>query len=415
MTRVLMISPSPLVGGAERYALTMALAAKQQGWEVQAAVPMAPGTAEIRAELARAGIPVAALPASDHYAVGKAAPKHVQVIAAARIARLVARSAPDVAHLTLPSPGLGLSAVLGLALVGVPTVVVFQLVPDPAHLGTKAFVYRAMRNRSQSWVAVSENGRRLLARASGADHDEIEVIFNGAPLNGSTAAPSNARAAIRSELTAAGDALLVLSVGRLHRQKGHSDLVAALSGLPRDTHDRHLVIAGEGEEADALRSQARALDVADRVHLLGNRDDVPRLLAAADVFAFPSRFEGLPFSLIEAMAAGRAGGRRRIPGRRRDHPVRAGRHSSSDRRYPCLDLRIGRTPRRSSSPGAPGYRRAGTDGAILRARDDRQDDGAARQRVVTRVRATFTRLRSEVTRQARSHRGGGTARVATHA
>jgi glycosyltransferase involved in cell wall biosynthesis len=60
---------------------------------------------------------------------------------------------------------------------------------------------------------------------------------------------------------------------------------------------------GSGSEATGLKNQAERLGVADSVHLLGRRDDVARLLAHFDVFAFPSHFEGLPGALLEAMAA----------------------------------------------------------------------------------------------------------------
>jgi glycosyltransferase involved in cell wall biosynthesis len=63
------------------------------------------------------------------------------------------------------------------------------------------------------------------------------------------------------------------------------------------------VLVGEGRERPGLEAQARALGVAERVRFLGHRDDVPELLAACDVFVLPSRYEGLPLSVLEAMAA----------------------------------------------------------------------------------------------------------------
>ena len=65
------------------------------------------------------------------------------------------------------------------------------------------------------------------------------------------------------------------------------------------------MIAGEGPERSALEAQARTLGLADRVVLLGYRDDVCDLLASCDLFVLPSLFEGLPLSVLEAMAAGK--------------------------------------------------------------------------------------------------------------
>ena len=76
-------------------------------------------------------------------------------------------------------------------------------------------------------------------------------------------------------------------------------------GLLADRHPRaHVAIAGRGDAADALLARARELGLADRVSLLGLRADVPGLLMAADIFVLPSRSEGLPLALLEAMFAG---------------------------------------------------------------------------------------------------------------
>jgi len=66
----------------------------------------------------------------------------------------------------------------------------------------------------------------------------------------------------------------------------------------------HLAIAGRGDQDEALRAQAAALGVADRLHLLGLRADVANVLAGADVFVLPSLSEGLPIALLEAMFTG---------------------------------------------------------------------------------------------------------------
>jgi glycosyltransferase involved in cell wall biosynthesis len=89
------------------------------------------------------------------------------------------------------------------------------------------------------------------------------------------------------------DDLLVVSVGRLERQKNPSMLVNAIESIP----DAKLLMVGQGN----LRAN---LEGRSRVHLLGVRDDVPEILAAADIFALVSDWEGLPLALIEAMAAG---------------------------------------------------------------------------------------------------------------
>jgi glycosyltransferase involved in cell wall biosynthesis len=102
----------------------------------------------------------------------------------------------------------------------------------------------------------------------------------------------------RTELATPADAPLVLGLGRLHANKAFDVLIDALAALPT----AHLWLAGEGPERAALARRAAARGVAGRVRLLGWRDDVPALLAAADVLVCASRHEPLGNVVIEAWA-----------------------------------------------------------------------------------------------------------------
>ena len=110
---------------------------------------------------------------------------------------------------------------------------------------------------------------------------------------------------IRAELGVRPDELLVGNVGRLALQKGQRHLIAAMPLLLERVPFAHLVIAGGGDLEDYLRDLALQAGVADRVHVLGPRKDVPALMHAIDVFAMPSIWEGFGLVLLEAMAAGR--------------------------------------------------------------------------------------------------------------
>lgn len=96
---------------------------------------------------------------------------------------------------------------------------------------------------------------------------------------------------------------LILWVGRLDPVKGLGTLIRAFQSISAGT-DAHLLLVGDGPLRKRFQNMIGRLGLMERVHLLGARDDVPALLKAADVFAFPSRTEGLPNALLEAMAAG---------------------------------------------------------------------------------------------------------------
>jgi glycosyltransferase involved in cell wall biosynthesis len=98
------------------------------------------------------------------------------------------------------------------------------------------------------------------------------------------------------------DGVVVGNVARLAEQKGHRDLIAAAPAVLERHPDARFVVAGDGELRAELEALARPLG--ERFRFLGERGDVPDLLASFDVFAYPSRFEGLCLAVIEAQAAG---------------------------------------------------------------------------------------------------------------
>ncbi len=109
---------------------------------------------------------------------------------------------------------------------------------------------------------------------------------------------------VRKELGTATRQLWV-NLARHEYQKGQDSLLEALARLGQSAAHIHLVVVGrEGKLTPVLREKIKQLKIEEHVTLLGHRTDVARLLAAADVFVFPSRFEGLPGALIEAEAAG---------------------------------------------------------------------------------------------------------------
>lgn len=105
----------------------------------------------------------------------------------------------------------------------------------------------------------------------------------------------------RKELGLCDKDFAILAVGELNNNKNHIVLVKALKELPNNVK---LFIAGKGPLHDKLLSEANKLGVNDRLKLLGYRSDIPELMKACDLFCMPSLREGLPVSLIEAVASG---------------------------------------------------------------------------------------------------------------
>lgn len=195
------------------------------------------------------------------------------------------------------------SDVLGRALAraaGVPKIVSSIRARNANYAGWQ----RALARRTMRWAdAVIVNSAAVRAFAGseeGAPERKLITIPNGICVD-DYARPLG-RADLRAELRLAPERRLIGGVGRLTRQKGFDLLIDALARLPDDDVD--LLLVGSGEAREALEAQARELGVHQRVHFAGYRRDVARLLGALDVYVQPSRFEGMPNALLEAMAAG---------------------------------------------------------------------------------------------------------------
>ena len=218
----------------------------------------------------------------------------VDLRAAARVRRLL-RDRFDILHLhTGHAHAVGLLAVAGLR--PRPAVVVSRRVDFPPRgWWTMRFKYGRGVDR---FVTVSHAVARVLAEA-GVAPERVTTVHSGVDLSRFDV-PADGPG-LRRELGVPPDVKLIGFVGALVGHKSPGDLLEALSGLPAGVH---AVLAGDGSLGPTLRRRAEGADLRGRVHFLGHRDDIPRLLRSVDLFCLPSRMEGLGTSVLDAMAAG---------------------------------------------------------------------------------------------------------------
>lgn len=179
-----------------------------------------------------------------------------------------------------------------LAAQGLPLRLIVAERNDPARqrLGPPwDFLRRAVYRRAHLVTANSRTG--LAALAAFVPQEKLAFAPNPLP-----PPPPGAPATKRAPF--------FLTVGRLHRQKAYDVLLAAFAEIAPELPEWRLVAIGEGELGAALAAQARALGIADRVDWLGRLADPWPYYRAADVFVLPSRFEGTPNALLEAMSCG---------------------------------------------------------------------------------------------------------------
>ncbi len=219
-----------------------------------------------------------------------------------RLARRMRRESIEVFH----SHEFSMNVFGGAAawLAGVPHVATIHGRHYVADASRRISAYRLLRRVGVPVVAVSDDLRAYLAESFGLDRDALDLIRNGIRLPQTPPADSDQRAQLRQNarvglgLPTSGQ--LLVCVGNLYPIKDHATLLRALYWLP----DARVAIAGRGDEEENLRALAEELEVTERVHLLGLRNDVDAILTAADIFVQPSRSEGLPLAVLEAMGHG---------------------------------------------------------------------------------------------------------------
>jgi glycosyltransferase involved in cell wall biosynthesis len=275
------------------FLLPLMRAARARGHEVVGACAEGPLLAAARAE----GFRIEPVPMARSYSL------RAQWRAYRALLALIRRERPGLVHAHMPLSGF--LARLAARRAAVPKVAytchgfLFHQ-PGPLWRRGLAFAMEWLGGRlTDIYFTVSEeeaaDARRLHihARAVGIGNGRDPARFHP---------DAAARARVRAELHVSPERVVVVIVSRLVRHKGHPELLTAMRHL-----DAELWVVGErlaSDHGEDLEPAFAACGLGARLRRLGYREDIPALLAAADIFALPSHFEGLPMSVIEAMLCG---------------------------------------------------------------------------------------------------------------
>jgi glycosyltransferase involved in cell wall biosynthesis len=204
--------------------------------------------------------------------------EHVRAVRALR---------PDVLQANLPMTYAGQYGILaGLVVPGVRVVVVEQS-PIASSSRFQRFHKRLASRRLAAHVSVGERSARMVERAVGLPRDSVRTIYNGVP---DEAPPPRSRAV---------DGPVVGALGRLSHEKGFDVLIRALAAVD----DVTAVVVGDGALRAQLQELATELGVDARLEITGWSDEARSYLSTFDIFCLPSRFEGFPLAVVEAMFA----------------------------------------------------------------------------------------------------------------
>lgn len=280
---IALLSESAGLGGAERMMLELADGLRARGGQVHFVTP-------------EAGWLLPAAHAAGHGTTELTGRRGPDVRLLFELVRTLRALKPTVVHAHMF--GMAVYGSLAARLLGLPCVITLHEPPVVTEARRRRWALRLAMALADASVAVSERMRRDTRDALGPSAPEAVVIPNGVvPLLG-------VRHRVREALGLTPEDFLAVAIGTVNTRKNHVVATRALGQLPRALRC-HLAIAGRDEGArGVIAAAAAAGGVTDRLHFLGVRHDIGDLLAAADLYLMPSRWEGLPMALIEAMMSG---------------------------------------------------------------------------------------------------------------
>ena len=284
--RVLFIIPSLDPHGAEKQLSLLAPALAREGFDVHVCALTRGGPYE--APLHAANIPVTV--------IGKS--WKLDPMAYRRLRSHIAALRPDVVQtMIFAANAYGRQAARSA---GVPRIFGGERCVDPWKQWHELAIDRYLARHSEA-IVVNSTGVRDFYISRGIPADKFQIIPNGiGPMP-----PSDVtRTELLAELGLPPDARLIGAVNRLWPQKRVKDLIWAADLLKVIRDDVHLLVIGDGPHRARLERYRDQVRIADRVHFLGLRQDVSRLLPHLDCLWLASAYEGLPNAVMEAMACG---------------------------------------------------------------------------------------------------------------
>ncbi|HTO91490.1 MAG TPA: glycosyltransferase family 4 protein [Candidatus Sulfotelmatobacter sp.] len=283
------------VGGTERVVWELATRLPRNRFEVRVWLSDDPGVDEFAAALEAQEIPVDRVGEVDSRWDWKGMLQTWRKLRGSRASLLHV-------HHVWPAADRYLASLAGLA--GIPHFIVTEhIVGQPNSAAQKSLKRRELM-RADAVTAVCSAVADSLARDYGVPRQRLRVVPNGADPPDENAEWEEART-WREKLGAGQLRPLWVSAARLEEQKGHDVFLAALAELNRRGVEFTAAIAGEGSKRLELERQIAERGLGSRVRLLGQLENLGPLLLAADAVVLASRWEGLPLTLLEALARGR--------------------------------------------------------------------------------------------------------------
>jgi glycosyltransferase involved in cell wall biosynthesis len=299
--RILHVITSLARGGAQAHLLTLMRGQKRRGHHVELAFLKDPVMTQDFAD-------VVPLPLQTNLGSGQPG-ENAYAALLGRLWGLVSAIKPDVLHTHLLKAD-ALGAIAGRF--GGARVTVSSKHNDEAPLLRRhiSIAHGLLSRLDDRVIVLSDYVGRYAMQVGRVPPHKMRRVYYGIDLDRPIALAPSAVRALRRDLDLPPEGPFLLCVGRLDPQKGHLTLLESMSLVLRDEPAARLVLVGGAQQASPgyvaqLRTRAAGPDLAGKVSFAGERTDVPRLMAACDLFVLASEWEGFGLVLVEAMAAGK--------------------------------------------------------------------------------------------------------------
>ncbi len=297
--KIIFFSDAIFLGGAEEYLKVLVTQINPEKYSPRVALPLRPATGPLADFFLSRGVPVDYVESHGKVAL----PNFMGPW------RYFREQKPDIIHFNLNNSFGCFFPVLAAAACRVP----FRLATEHLTFGlasgrragilTKKLVKKILTFYLHSTITVSEANKQLLMRDYRIHSHRIKLIRNGINLK-KFSSSREGRQRIRHEFGITEDQLLVGTVARFSFQKGHEFTIEAIPSILRSCPQSRFLLVGDGPEREKIQHRIQELNLSSFVTITGERQDIPDLLSALDLFLLTSIFEGLPLSVLEAMAVG---------------------------------------------------------------------------------------------------------------
>jgi L-malate glycosyltransferase len=277
-------------GGAERLLVSMAKVADHARFRYEAAYLLRSRN-RLAADLESLGVPAVCLDSEGHG--GRRWPF--------RLRRLVLARRYDVVHIHSPFvAGIARLVLHTLPRQWRPAIVYTEHNSWASYQAGTRLLNATTYRLDDAHVAVSD---QVVESVWPHLRKDLPMLLHGIALDDLCTAPSD-RAETRAELGLGPEHVVMLAAANFRAHKAYPDLLEAARSVCTNEPRARFLIAGQGPLEADMRSHLAAMGVGDRVRILGYRDDVFRLMAAADIFVMSSLYEGLPIAVMEALCSG---------------------------------------------------------------------------------------------------------------